>query len=211
MLLLPGIKKKSAWQFVTCEGAALALGIPTASGGWVMLRSPANKPVKFYYGGAGAGYSWMFKIPKIGKPQISTPKGPLTGTGSEAAFTSTGEVYITKGFMGNELEVSDIEGICAFVEVGAGVVVGGSANGMLLGVDPYLLAHAATQMGHAAPLIDRMTLGTVDPERAARTVVEDVGYQQLFSSARAFLVMGGYNVGLQAGFGGAAYMGYLHS
>ncbi|HMF58463.1 MAG TPA: hypothetical protein VK619_19115 [Pyrinomonadaceae bacterium] len=207
--LLPGIKKKSAWQFVTCEGAALSLGYVTASGGWILLSDPSKREVKFYYGGAGGGLSAQIKIPKIGKKQIDIP--PVTGAGSEAAFPSMGELFITTGFQGNELRKSDIEGTCAFVEIGIGVIAGVSGTLMLLGVDPFLLAKAAQQMGHAVPITDKGTLATVDPNRAMSTVIEDIGFRQLFNSARAVLRMGGINVGIQAGAGVSGCLGYLHS
>lgn len=209
--LLPGIKKKSAWNFVTCEGGAVGIGFVAASGGWILLRDPSKKEVKFYYGGTGGGLSAGLKIPKLGKIEINTPKGPVTGAGSEAAFSSTGELFITTGFKGNELSKKDIEGICVFGEMGASVVAGLTATTMFLGVDPFLFAKAAQQLGHAAPLIDQGTLATVDPNKAYTTTIENLGFRQLLNSARALLIMGGINVGIQAGIGISGCMGYLHS
>jgi hypothetical protein len=64
---------------------------------------------------------------------------------------------------------------------------------MLFGLDAKLLA--AVMLMNASPL----TSLSVSPMLT----------QQLLKSARGALVMGGANVGLQAGAGGAAYLGAL--
>jgi hypothetical protein len=173
------IKKESAWKFNTFGSGGLSVGFVAVSGGQVVLDDPSGNATTFTYGGAGGGLSAGLKIPKIGKIQIKTPKGPATGSGGPMAFPSTGALYITDAFKGDELSTSDIQGLCAFVEVGGGIIGGGSGVAMLLDLNGWWLAGIPTTV----PL--------------------------LLGSASAMLLMAGLNVGVQAQVGGAAYLGYM--
>lgn len=121
------------------------------------------------------------KLPKIGKVKIKTKEVPLTGTIAPTFFESFGYLYITENFSGEELTVSNIRGLCAFVDIGAGLIAGCSGVGMLLNLSPWLLPMASNPA--LAPIF--------------------------FGSADAVLLMRGPNVGIQAGIGGAAFLGGL--
>ncbi len=176
------IKKSSAWQFVTFGSGGLSLGVVAAEGGTVVLQSPSRREEIFYYGGAGVGLSAGLKIPKIGRVQIKTRRGPLTGSGGPTEFPSTGKLLITDSFQGEELLLSDIQGPCMFTEVGGGIIAGASACAMYVGINPLIL-----------PLLS----------------VPSFGIQMVINSANGLLLMAGLNVGLQAQIGGAVYLGYL--
>ncbi|MFN7929740.1 MAG: hypothetical protein U0Y68_17710 [Blastocatellia bacterium] len=176
------VTRQSAWQFVTFGSGGLSLGVVAAEGGTVVLRSPQSREETFYYGGAGVGLAAGLKIPRIGRVQINTPRGPLTGSGGPTAFPSTGSLFITASFDGSELSLSDIQGPCIFTEVGGGIIGGGSACAMYVGINPLTL-----------PLIS----------------VPAFGPQLVLNSAKGLLLMAGLNVGLQAQIGGAVYFGYL--
>ncbi len=92
----------------------------------------------FTYGGAGVGLSAGLKIPNIGKVQIPTPKGPLTGAGGPLSFPSTGKVFVSDNISG-DLSESDIRGVCLFTEVGGGIIGGGSAMAMFVDLNPLYL------------------------------------------------------------------------
>lgn len=180
--LTMSIKKKSAWYFKTCGGAGLSIGVVSATGGWIILGDPSQTEIRFDYGGIGGGWAWGIKLPKIKSIKINTRAGELSGVASPSSFKSVGEILITTSFSRDELSRSDIQGLCAFIEAGAGLIGGGYGTVMLLGLDPLLLAIASMPGG--------MTL--------------------LLNSAKGMLLMSGVNVGLQAGIGIAGYFGYLH-
>lgn len=188
-LLTTTPKGKSAWDFVTFGSGGIGLGYFAAEGGTIVLKNPSSKnDESFYYGGAGVGLSAGLKIPKIGKVQIPTSKGPLTGSAGPTAFPSTGTVFVMEGCPGNELTTSDIQGLCCFAEVGGGIIGGGSAAGMYVGLDPVRLVALAA---------------------AATPFVGQIATQFFLSSAKGMILMAGLNVGIQAQIGGAVYMGYL--
>ncbi len=118
------IKKESAWKFNTFGSGGLSVGFAAVSGGQVVLDDPSGNPITFTYGGAGGGLSAGLKIPKIGKLQIKTTKGGATGSAGPFAFPSTGALYVTDAFGGDELAKGDIQGLCAFIEVGGSAFLG---------------------------------------------------------------------------------------
>lgn len=181
------VKHKSAWEFVTFGSGGISVGFFAAEGGTIVLKDPTTgNDVNFYYGGAGAGLSAGLKIPKIGKVQINTRKGPVTGSLGPTEFPSTGTFLVTDSCETDELKLSDIQGLCAFGEVGGGLIAGGSACAMYVGLDPVRLLSLA-----ALPF-------------AAPTAI-----QFYLNSAKGILLMAGLNVGLQAQIGAASYCGYL--
>ena len=102
-----------------------------------------------------------------------------------AAFPSAGILYVLDTCKGNDLTQSDIRGGRLFVEIGGGPVTGISATAILLGLAPaWLLAVAASEFAVA---IDA----------------------NLLRSASGVLVMGGVNLGPQAGAGAEAFVGGL--
>lgn len=182
---------KSAWEFSTFGSGGFSLGVFAAEGGLVVLKSPSSgQDETFYYGGIGAGLSEGFKIPKIGKVQINTGKGPLTGSGGPTAFPSTGVLFLTDVLGGAELTTSDIQGPCAFTEVAGGIIGGASACAMYIGLDPARYAALGPSM---------LVPGG-----------QGLGIQFVLGSAKGVLLMAGLNVGLQAQIGIAGYFGYLH-
>lgn len=186
-----GIKKESGWQFITSSSGGIGVEFLTAEGGAIYLSDPRKARQTFKYGAAGAGISCGLKLPKIGKIDLPKIKGKgVGGIAAPSAFPNAGKIYILDTFAGNELNRSDITGVCMFVEIGGGFGVGGSATGMILGMDAVWLAGTMATMEVCGDLAIL----------AARRLLE---------SATAILVMAGLNAGLQAGAGGAAYLGAL--
>jgi hypothetical protein len=182
------IKKPSAWQFVTSSTGGVGVAFLVVEGGALYLQDPAGNGVAFRYGSAGAGLSAGFKLPKIGKLQIN---GRGVGAGvAPAAFPNMGKLYVLNSFKNDELTISDIRGVCAFVEIGGGVVAGASGTAMLVGMNPMWLAAA---------------MATV-----TLPVAGAFAQTQLANSATGLLVMGGLNAGVQAGGGIGAYLGGLY-
>jgi hypothetical protein len=184
------IKKESAWTFTTSGTGGIGIEFVVVEGGSIYLKDPRGNDVTFRYGGAGAGLSVGFKLPKIGKIDFKFLGKSVGLAIAPAAFPNWGALYILDSFKGDELTRSDITGVCMFVEAGLGFFAGFSGTAMLLGMDPILLAAslAATGVNPA--------LGLYVDER-------------LVQSAKAVLVMAGFNVGLIAGGGGAALLGGL--
>jgi hypothetical protein len=186
-----GIKKESAWQFITSSSGGIGVEFVAAEGGAIYLSDPRKTRQAFRYGAAGAGISCGLKLPKIGKIDLPKIQGKsVGGVAAPAAFTNAGKIYILDSFSDNELSRSDITGVCMFVKVGGGLIGGGSATAMVLGMDAVWLAG---------------TLATID-------VSQDLAMyaaQRLLESATAILVMAGFNVGLQAGAGAAGFLGAL--
>ena len=183
MGLTSNVNKFSAWDFVTFGSGGVSVGYVAVEGGQMILKSPAGKDVTFIYGGAGAGLSVGLKIPKLGKIQIPTPKGPLTGSGGPMAFPSTGKVLAADNLPGGDLSESDISGLCMFAEVAGGIIGGGSGTAMFIGLNPIYLS--------------------------ALVGLPSFGAQLLLNTARGMILMAGLNVGTQAQIGGAVYLGYL--
>lgn len=181
------ITKQSGWEFVTFGSGGLSVGFVAAEGGTVVLKDLSGEERQFYYGGAGGGLSAGLKIPKIGKVRIKSRAGDITGNVGPTAFPSTGALFVTDNCSGDDLTESEIQGPCAFIDVGAGLIAGASGTAMAVGLNPlYLMALAAGPM--ATPF----------------------AAQLLISSAKGVLLMAGLNVGIQAQIGGAALLGYLH-
>jgi hypothetical protein len=180
-----GIKKESAWTFETSATGGVGVEFVAVEGGAIYLRDPKNKPVTLHFGAAGAGISWGIKLPKIGKVNLPKVRGKTVGgVVAPAAFPNVGKLYILDTFRGAELTRRDITGACAFVEVYAGGVAGGSASAILFGMNPLWLAGIA--------------LGPL-----AVTVTET----KLLASATGLLLTAGLNVGVVAGAGIGGFLG----
>lgn len=133
------------------------------------------------------------KLPRFGKVDIKIKGKSVGGTGAAEAFPSDGAVFVADDLVDRDLTRDDITGPCMYVEVNAGVAVGVAGTAMLFGLDAKLLA--AVMLMNASPV----TSLTVSPMLT----------RQLMQSARGALLMGGANLGIQAGAGGAVYIGAL--
>jgi hypothetical protein len=185
-----GIKKSSGWTFETSGsgGASLggaSLGVVAASGGKIVLKSPAGKLEEFYFGGAGVGLSGGVKIPKIGKIEIPTSKGPVGGNVGPTSMPSKGSVYLTGSCEGEELTTSDFKGACAWVELSGGVIAATSVIALLAGMNPVYLPLAINPLSS--------TVGTV----------------LMVNSAKAVVLMVSTSLGIQAQSGVVGYGGYM--
>ncbi len=152
---------------------------------------PSNKPQTFYYGGLGAGASlFSLRLPKIGKIELNAFGRGATGNLAPLPWWNMGKLFMTSNFRGAELTRQDIKGGCLFVEVNVGVIQGISATGMLLGYDQAkLLAFTSTLMMYSVDILMQMNNAGLAP--------------------KAFLAMGGRNVGLQGGASSAGYFGLV--
>ena len=115
------------------------------------------------------------------KASITKQLSKVTGNVGPMSFPSIGEVLLGWGLSRSELTRPDVQGWCMFAEIGGGLIGGGSATGMFIGLDPMHVAKMAA--GGAAP--------------------------QILESARGLILMAACNVGFQAGGGITDYIGYL--
>jgi hypothetical protein len=180
-----GIRKESAWKFVTSATGGAGVELFAAEGGCIYLQDPSGQNITFKFGGAGVGLSGRLEGAEDRKDHPSESAWEeRRGRRGSRRLSERRHRYILESFSGQELSRSDLTGVCVFAEVGGGLVAGASATGMLLGVNPaWLVATAAMPMA------------------AVYTEIE------LLKSAKAMLLMAGLNVGYQAGGGAAAFVG----
>ncbi|WET11416.1 MULTISPECIES: hypothetical protein [unclassified Pseudomonas] len=183
----------SRWQYQTASGGGLTVALVAGSGGSIILRSPQGENVSYRYGGVGVGIGFGARLPRFGKINIQVKGKSVAAAGAAEAFPSTGMVFVSDALVGRDLTSDDITGPCLYTEVGAGLVVGGSAMALLFGLDPKLLALAAVLSSN--PATSLIASATVN--------------RQLLQSAKGAVVMAGMNAGVQAGGGAVISMGYL--
>jgi hypothetical protein len=191
------IKKPSGWQFVTSSSGGLGVEFVAAEFGSLQFNDPNKSPYWFFYGSAGLGLATGIKIPKIGKIPIKVGGKSVGGLAAPAFFKNVGQLYILDSFKGSELTEADIQGVCMFVEVGGGLLLGGAATAMLVGMSPAWLAASLAAAPTAA-------LGGIN------ALIDLYVLERLLETATGVLLMAGYNAGLQAGAGGAAFLGGLY-
>jgi hypothetical protein len=184
-----GVRKESAWSFVTSSSGGLGVEFVVVEGGMIYLQNPQGTQQAFKYGAAGAGLSAGFKLPKIGKLQIPVKGRGLTGGVAPAAFPNAGKLYVLDTCPSDDLTREAIRGVCMFAEIGGGLVAGVSGTAMIFGMSPAWLA-ATLAVGPANPMMMYFE-------------------QRLIQTATGILVMGGLNVGIQAGGGIGGYLGGL--
>jgi hypothetical protein len=175
------IKRESAWKFETFGSGGISI-VVSGTVGTVELTDPGGKLTSFWYGGIGAGPSGGLRLPKFGKVKL---KG--TGTVAPTWFKSTGVVLVTDNCPGDDLTISDLRGVCAFVEAGAGLIGGGSGLVMLAGLRE----------------------STSWWQKALSGVSALYNVYSTLNSARAVIPMAGLNVGVQAGWGVTGYIGFM--
>lgn len=186
--------RPSKWTYTTGATGGVSIEFLVASGGTIVLNDPAQHEQDFHYGGIGVGLGFGAKLPKIKLPKMTLPELRLPrvagrevgGAGSTKSFPSSGSVYMTSAFRGNELARSNIQGGTVYVDAGAGLFVGEAGSAMLLGINPAMLALGITNPGFAWLM------------------------QQAIARAPAVLVMHGLTAGVQAGAGVGLLVGYLH-
>jgi len=183
----------SGWEYITGSSGGLSVGLVSGTGGSITLKTPDGKEESFRYGGAGAGIGLGFKLPRFGKVNLQIKGKNVGGAGALESFTSYGWVFVSDALKDRDLKRDDITGPCVFMALNAGLVAGGSGTAMLFGLDPKLLALSMAMNTTPATAFFGMT----------------VIQRQLMQSAKGALLMTGYNVGAQAGFGGAIYLGGL--
>ncbi|CAN1604424.1 hypothetical protein LOY35_23430 [Pseudomonas sp. B21-028] len=183
---------ESRWQYQTASGGGLTVVMVAGSGGSIILRSPQGEDVSYRYGGVGVGAGFGARLPRFGKINIQIKGKSVGGAAAAEAFPSTGKVFVSDALVERDLTSDDITGPCMYTEVGAGLVVGGSATALLFGLDPKLLALSVALSASPATMM-------------AASIVN----RQLVQSAKGALVMAGMNAGVQAGGGAAIYIGYL--
>jgi hypothetical protein len=184
----------SKWTYTTGATGGVSIEFVVASGGTIVLNDPAQQEQDFHYGGIGVGLGFGAKLPKIKLPKMTLPELRLPkvagrevgGAGSAKSFPSSGSVYMTNAFRGDELTRSNIQGGTIYVDAGAGLFVGEAGSAMLLGINPAML-----------------TLGIMNPGFA--WLLHDA-----IAHAPAVLVMHGLTAGVQAGAGVGLLAGYLH-
>jgi hypothetical protein len=181
--------RDSRWSYITAANGGLGAGFIVASGGNIDLADPSGATQSFWYGGIGGGLSVGLKLPKV--PKFAIRKVSIGAAGALKAFPSTGKVYMTDAFQGDELAREDLCGMTMFLDGGGGLAAGLGGTAMLLGMDGS---------GLAATLAHSIT-STVGIHIAA--------IDHAIHRAPALLVMAGVNVGLVAGAGAGGLLGYL--
>lgn len=182
-LSIPIPVNESKWLYQTASGGGLTVALVAGSGGSIILRSPQGKDVSYRYGGLGVGAGFGARLPRFGKVNIQVKGKSVGGAGAAEAFPSTGKVFVSDALRSSDLTEDDITGPCMYTEVGAGLVVGGSATALLFGLDPKLLAMAVAL--NSSPVTSIIASSRVN--------------EQLMRSAKGALVMAGMNAGVQAG------------
>lgn len=191
--LIPLPVNFSKWTYETATSGGLTVMFAAGSGGSITLRDPNGKYESFRYGGLGAGVGFGAKLPRFGNVNLKIKGKTVGGVGALESFKSDGYVLVADSIADRDLTRDDITGACVFIEVGGGLIVGGSGTAMLFGLDPKLLA--LTMVVNASPVTAALS--------------HLVMQRHLLQSAKGAVVMGGINAGLQAGYGGAIYLGGL--
>ena len=189
-LPIPLPLNESRWRYVTASGGGVTVAFLAGSGGSITLLSPEGENVSFRYGGVGGGIGLGMRLPRFGKVNLNVKGKSVGGAGALEALPSTGTVLVADGLVGRDLSRGDFTGPCMYVELGAGVIAGGSGTAILFGLDPKLLA--AVALASASPLTAALGASMS---------------RQLLQSSRGALLMAGVNVGAQLGGGAAAYLG----
>lgn len=185
--------RKSGWTFSDESAIAATFGFVGAGFATIELKNPMNNsPVKFYYQYAGGGFGY----------------GVKAGYSGPDDFRSSGKVWMLDTFQGKELTADDISGVCLFIEASINGVptgpktnyqtIGASATAMLMGIDYkkipdeiYSIALAAAVGGN--PIIFDSA--------------EKIGWFK--SSAKAFLIMAGAQMGYNIGAEMLGSIGYV--
>ena len=111
--------------------------------------------------------------------------GRLDGySGSSESMPSYGRVTMNGDFPRDELTVADINGVCCFAEANTGIAWGHSGYVLQFGIH-----RASFGAGLGSSMLMPIALNT----------------------ANGCLMFHGWNFGMQAGFGGTGYAGYLHA
>ncbi len=149
-LPIPLPLNESRWRYVTASGGGVTVAFLAGSGGSITLLSPEGENVSFRYGGVGGGIGLGMRLPRFGKVNLNVKGKSVGGAGALEALPSTGTVLVADGLVGRDLSRGDFTGPCMYVELGAGVIAGGSGTAILFGLDPKLLA--AVALASASPL-----------------------------------------------------------
>jgi hypothetical protein len=182
---------ESRWLYRTASGGGLTIAMVALGGGSITLRSPEGKDVSYRYSGVGIGVGTP-GLRRLGKLNLKVKGKSIAGAGAAEAFPSTGKVFVCDALARRDLTSDDITGPCMYTEVGAGLVVGGSATGLLFGLDPKLLALCMAMNSYPLGIVASLIV-----------------LRQLVQSAKGVVVMSGMNVGVQAGAGASYSTGYL--
>ncbi len=142
-LPIPLPLNESRWRYVTASGGGVTVAFLAGSGGSITLLSPEGENVSFRYGGVGGGIGLGMRLPRFGKVNLNVKGKSVGGAGALEALPSTGTVLVADGLVGRDLSRGDFTGPCMYVELGAGVIAGGSGTAILFGLDPKLLAAVA--------------------------------------------------------------------
>lgn len=144
--------RPSHWNFATSGSGSLNIDVPALSEGEIELTDPSGSATKPYYGSAGAGLGFGFKLSKVGKLEIKPERlgKAITGTVTPTAASNTSHVYMTDFFKKDELTKADLSGVCFMIDGGLGLAVGYSVTVMLLGIDPARFAAQVT-----SPMLSR--------------------------------------------------------
>ncbi|MCA8355093.1 hypothetical protein [Burkholderia cepacia] len=145
--------RESKWAYDTGAGGGVGLDLLLASGGVMVFDPPSGQPEQFTYASIGAGLSFpILKWLKLGKlelPKLNIHGRSVSGSGATKGFDSTGMVYMTEAFRGQELQVKNFEGGLLYIDLSFGYLAGWSGTFMLAGINPNLMKLAMVPLAGA--------------------------------------------------------------
>jgi outer membrane protein OmpA-like peptidoglycan-associated protein len=193
-------RQVSGWTYDTSSSSGMSVGVVAAEDGKIILFAPGGAPrFAFDYTAVGAGASYGFKLPGLGKLQLG---GGISANFALQANHSGGTVYILDTFKGKELTPRDIAGFCLLVELGVGTGIAGmTLAGMICNLSPQDLRQGLLEEF----IIDTSVQPLIANELNKAGITDKLGIQ----NATAVITMYGFNQGLQLFAGGTAYLGYL--
>lgn len=199
------VKKRSGWKYTTSAGDSFSVWYAAAEGGSLFLTTPKDELMEFKYQAAGPSYGKNWKAQKFSLAS------------STQDSWSRGAIYLADTFPRDELSASDIEGFCIITEASAGAVLGGSFAIVLFGIPassvPGEIVKSTGGLGIAAqaavdhPGFTKLALGPI--AGLIFDKVKEPLAELLQTKAKAVLIMGGLNSGVQAGGSVSQMLGYV--
>jgi hypothetical protein len=187
MSVIQTIRKRSGWTYSSSSTASISAGIAAGGGGFIDLEDPKGNDVRLTLAMAGAGASKALL--------------PVYVNIAGSAVPSTGRVYMTGYFDGDELSRSDITGVCYAADAAAAMpAVGISGTVLFCGIAIW------RAVADRALWVSFPTIAMFKQEMDLIFDDDD----PIYINPKAVIIMGGPNVSSAvAGVGVDGYLGYI--